>query len=81
MQDGNSILNALHERRSIRKYTDEPVSTESIKTILDAGRWAPSGLNNQPWRFLVVQKGDPRMEKLADCTKYEVLRDAGSLCG
>ncbi|MBC15453.1 putative Nitroreductase [Pseudodesulfovibrio profundus] len=82
MQDGNSILNALHERRSIRKYTDEPVSTESIKTILDAGRWAPSGLNNQPWRFLVVQKGDPRMEKLADCTKYEhiVRRSAACIC-
>lgn len=82
MQEGNSILNALHERRSIRKYTDEPVSTESIRTILEAGRWAPSGLNNQPWRFLVVQKNDPRMEKLADCTKYEhiVRRCAVCIC-
>ena len=44
----NPVLEALHERRSIRKYTDEPVSREDLTAILQAGRWAPSGLNNQP---------------------------------
>ncbi|WP_319471269.1 nitroreductase [uncultured Pseudodesulfovibrio sp.] len=66
----NPVIAALRERRSIRKYTDKPVSREDLTTILEAGRWAPSGLNNQPWRFMVIAKGDPRHEKLAECTKY-----------
>lgn len=76
----NPVLQAIRNRRSIRKYTDDPVAREDIMTILEAGRWAPSGLNNQPWRFLVVMRGDERQEKLAGCTKYaHVVRDAGAL--
>ncbi len=66
----NPIIQAMLARRSIRKYTDEPVTDEALTAILEAGRWAPSGLNNQPWRFLVVKRDDPRKEKLAECTKY-----------
>lgn len=82
MSSDNPVFNALFERRSIRKYTDETVSKEDLTAILEAGRWAPSGLNNQPWRFLVVQKDDPRMEKLAECTKYAhiVRQSAACIC-
>lgn len=74
------LLRALRERRSIRKFTDDPVSREELLTMLEAGRWAPSGLNNQPWRFLVIMKGDPRQEKLAECTKYaHVVRQSAAL--
>lgn len=66
----NAVLTALHERRSIRKYTDEPVSDEAVIHILEAGRWAPSGMNNQPFRFMVFRKNDPRFETLAGLTKY-----------
>lgn len=76
----NIVLEALTDRRSIRKYTDEPVSREDITTILEAGRWAPSGLNNQPWRFLVIHKDDPRAAALAECTKYgHIVRAANIL--
>lgn len=78
--DDNPILKALHERRSIRKYTDEPVSREDLTAILEAGRWAPSGLNNQPWRFMVIQKDDPRHEELAECTKYAHIVRASAAC-
>ncbi|MFZ5425560.1 MAG: nitroreductase family protein [Thermodesulfobacteriota bacterium] len=74
------ILAALRERRSIRKFTDEPVARGEIEAVLEAGRWAPSGLNNQPWRFLVVRAGDPRVETLAAHTKYaHIVRRAGAL--
>lgn len=74
------VLKAIRERRSIRKFTEEAVSREDILTILEAGRWAPSGLNNQPWRFLVIPAGDPRQEKLAECTKYaHVVRQSAAL--
>ena len=78
--EDNPIIRALHERRSIRKYTDEPVSSEALAAILDAGRWAPSGLNNQPWRFLAVKRDDPRHEKLAECTKYAHIVRKSAAC-
>ena len=48
------VFEAIKGRRSIRKYKDEPVSTELIEKILEAGRWAPSGSNIQPWEFIVI---------------------------
>lgn len=65
----NEVLHAIASRRSIRKFTGEAASEESIRLILEAGRWAPSGLNNQPWRFMVIDAPDSR-ERLAALTKY-----------
>lgn len=76
----NPVFKALFERRSIRKYTDEPVSDQDLTAILEAGQWAPSGLNNQPWRFLVIKSDDPRHEKLAECTKYAHIVRASKAC-
>ncbi|MBU4341545.1 MAG: nitroreductase [Candidatus Altiarchaeota archaeon] len=42
-------------RRSIRAYKDEPVSKEIVDKIIGAGAWAPSGMNTQPWRFVVIE--------------------------
>lgn len=78
--DDNPIFRALFDRRSIRKYTDEPIAGEDITAILEAGRWAPSGLNNQPWRFLVIMQDDPRHAKLAECTKYAHVVRASQAC-
>jgi nitroreductase len=47
-------LETIAGRRSIRKFKDEPISDDSIKTILNAGIQAPSSKNRQPWRFVVV---------------------------
>lgn len=49
------ILEAIYGRRSIREYTAEPIDNKIISEILRAGSWAPSGHNNQPWRFVVVR--------------------------
>ncbi|MCJ2163582.1 MULTISPECIES: nitroreductase [unclassified Pseudodesulfovibrio] len=76
----NPVLQAILDRRSIRKFTDEPVSRQDITTILTAGQWAPSGLNNQPWRFMVVTRDDPRHAGLAGCTKYAHVVRASSAC-
>ena len=50
-----SAMELIHLRRSIRNYTDTPVSEEDLRTILEAGQQAPSGENHQPWRFTVVR--------------------------
>lgn len=79
-EHGKAVLKAMRDRRSIRKFTDQPVEREHLEAMLEAGRWAPSGLNNQPWRFLVIRPEDPRAEKLAGCTKYaHIVRQARAL--
>ena len=49
------VLNAILQRRSIREFTDAPVDDSLLHSIIQAGIWAPSGLNNQPWRFVIVK--------------------------
>lgn len=60
-------MEALLSRRSIRHYLDRPVEREKIQKALEAAHWAPSGKNNQPWRFVVVQDAHVR-EELAKLT-------------
>lgn len=49
------ILEAIKNRRSIRKYKADPVDDKTLETILDAARLAPSWANTQCWRFIVVR--------------------------
>ncbi|MFK7696738.1 nitroreductase family protein [Paenibacillus sp. HJGM_3] len=42
------------ERRSVRKFTDEPVSAEDIRELIDCARYAPSDTNSQTWEFVAV---------------------------
>ena len=63
------ILEIILQRRSVREFESKPVLNEMIASILEAGRWAPSGLNNQPWRFVVVDD-EKILFKLAYMTKY-----------
>ena len=74
-----AIFDAIYKRRSIREYTDEPVNSEQLHEIVKAGIWAPSGLNNQPWRFVIVQSPDIK-EQLAKQTHYgHIVRGANAL--
>jgi nitroreductase len=61
------VLMAIRERRSIRKYTDQPVPKELLETLLDAARWAPTASNQQRWRFLVVTNR-PTRELIRKCS-------------
>ena len=63
------VLKAIYERRSIRHFSDAGVDREKIKETLKAASWAPSGLNNQPWRFALIQDADVK-ERLAKLTRY-----------
>ncbi len=62
-------IEAIKTRRSIREFTDENITDKTIEGILEAGRWAPSGLNNQAWRFIVVRNEDTK-EALSKFTHY-----------
>ncbi|MFH1789026.1 MAG: nitroreductase [Candidatus Altiarchaeota archaeon] len=73
------VLGAIKSRRSVREFTEEPVAREIVEAVLDAGRWAPSGLNNQPWKFKVVSD-EKLKEKLSSCTKYSRIIKAAPVC-
>lgn len=62
------ILEPIKQRRSIRKFKKDSIPTEVIDKILEAGSWAPSGLNNQPWRFMVLEANEK--DAIAQFTKY-----------
>ncbi|KPK42996.1 MAG: hypothetical protein AMJ78_00025 [Omnitrophica WOR_2 bacterium SM23_29] len=70
------ILEIIRQRRSIREYEKKIPPDTEIEKVLEAGRWAPSGLNNQPWRFLVI-KDRAKKDGLARFTKYsDTINDA-----
>ena len=50
----NQVIETIMARRSIRKYTGEPVKRETLKTILECGINAPSGMNKQSWEVRVM---------------------------
>jgi len=50
----NQILNAIKNRRSVLRFKSTPIENEKINAILEAGQWAPSWLNKQPWSFIVI---------------------------
>lgn len=50
-----NVSDALKQRKSIRAFLDKPVSLELVKTLLEMAKWAPSGVNMQPWDVCVVQ--------------------------
>jgi coenzyme F420-0:L-glutamate ligase/coenzyme F420-1:gamma-L-glutamate ligase len=60
-----TLYQIVQGRRSIRRYTDQPVDRAIINRLLTAAAWAPSAHNRQPWRFAVVEGRDTK-EHLAD---------------
>lgn len=71
-------LEAIFTRRSVRKYTDESVSEEDLKTLLEAAMNAPSANNRQPWHFIVVRKR-ARLDAIMDVHPYSKMLKEASL--
>lgn len=51
-------------RWSPRAFSSNPVETKKIFSLIEAARWAPSAFNEQPWRFIIGQKGDDTYDKI-----------------
>ena len=58
----NSTLDTIFARKSVRTYTDQAVSPEQVETLLKAAMAAPSGINLQPWRFVVVTDQETKIK-------------------
>ncbi|AEH60393.1 nitroreductase [Methanosalsum zhilinae DSM 4017] len=69
-------IDTILSRRSVREFKEKEIDDVVVEQILEAGRWAPSGLNNQPWRFMVI-KSNNTIEKLSKLTHYtDVVKNA-----
>lgn len=56
----------INRRKSIRAFNKKVVSRQALTNCLEAARWAPSSSNNQPWRFIVVDKASSSRQKLEE---------------
>ena len=56
------VLEAIRNRRSIRRYQTKDVPEDKVTKVLEAGRWAPSAHNSQPRRFIVIKDQKTRKE-------------------
>ena len=66
-------MEAIYNRRSIRKYKQQTVPADVVRAILDAGRMAPSGKNRQPWKFIVFAGRDK--EELLNAMERGIARE------
>jgi nitroreductase len=57
----NEVLRTIRGRRSVIRFTEQSVTDDELAAILEAGRWAPSYINSQPWEFLVVRDAKTRV--------------------
>jgi nitroreductase len=72
-------LDIIFARRSIRRYTDEPLTESDVKSLLEAGMAAPSANNRQPWHLVTVT--DKRtLQDLADTHPYAKMLPGAALC-
>ncbi|HBC29097.1 MAG TPA: nitroreductase [Prevotellaceae bacterium] len=70
-----SFLELCKQRFSVRAYSAEPVSESQLEYILECARLAPSAVNLQPWKFVVVQ-GDEARARVQSCYKREWIAQA-----
>lgn len=79
-----SALDVIMTRTSIRSFTGQAVTAEQLETILKAGMAAPSAMNAQPWRFVVLTDKDRIQEIYGDARRSEMFTTAGAVivvCG
>jgi nitroreductase len=75
----DELIQTIFARRSIRKYTSEPVGESEIKTLLEAAMAAPSASNSQPWQFVVVTDRKT-LDALAEAHPYGKMLFQAPLC-
>ena len=73
MKESETILDIIKKRRSVRHFDSRSLPDEKMEQIFEAGRWAPSGANAQPWRFIVVTQKDT-LRAIAERCYYKLFK-------
>lgn len=74
-----NTLETIHSRRSIRRFTDHPITDEQLHTLLDAAMTAPSAGNAQTWEFIIVRSQEGR-EGIARRHPYAAMALKAQVC-
>lgn len=70
------FIEVARARRSIRKYTDQPISEQDMNDVIDAGLVAPNSSNLQPWEFVWVRSEDKKKQIVKACLSQSAARTA-----
>ncbi len=70
------VFDTIMNRKSIRRYRGDPIPEEVLTRILEAARWAPSGKNLQPWKFIVVRDKHLRQELAVASARQSFMAEA-----
>ena len=62
MKTLKDIIEIIKTRRSVREYKEDAIPDEDIEFLIDCARFAPTGFNAQPWKFMVVKNKDTKRE-------------------
>lgn len=73
------VLDIFYKRRSIRKFTEEPVSREVLTNLLKAGMAGPSAMNAKPWEFVVVTEKET-MDKFRRGLMFAKMKAPAAIC-
>ena len=74
------VMQAIASRRSIRKFTDQPVPEDAVRKMLTAATLAPSPKNRQPWRFVAMRPGTVR-DRVLDAMRDQWRADLTAIDG
>ena len=74
----NPTMETIFQRKSVRSYTEQPVTVETLTLLVKAGMAAPTGMNRQPWEFLVIQDKEVMAKLASDLPYAKMLKDAQS---
>jgi nitroreductase len=69
-------MNIVRRRRHIHHFDSEPISDETVRTLLEAARWAPSAGNLQPWEIIIINSKEDRDRLVGALRKKEYMRSA-----
>jgi nitroreductase len=69
----NSVIEAIKSRRAVRSFEDKIVPEPAIQLILEAATFAPTAINIQPWKFVIIAKSS-EMKKISDIAKPILLK-------
>lgn len=81
-QEEGYNMNLIETRKSVRQYSDKPISDDVLKGILNAGRLAPSWMNSQTWQFIVVKNQETKdlLSKLSNNQSHVRMADTVIVC-
>jgi len=75
----NEVLRTIERRRSIRKFTDQPVDQETLTLLMKAAMAAPTAMNAQPWEFVVITE-KPVIDRLRKHMMFGKMNATAVIC-